>query len=140
MADVIFAQGKRDLDETDWESGNVKAALMKNSYTPNATTQTHWDDISSDECDATDYTAGGTALTSTAVTLNGANAEYDAADVTWNGLGGATNNTLRHVVVYYDTGTPSTSYLIQSFDFGSDKTTADADFTVQWPDPILTVS
>lgn len=140
MADVIYAQGKRDLDETDWESGNIKAALMKNTFTPNATTQTHYDDISANECDATDYTAGGEALANPAVTLNGANAEYDADDETWTGLGGATNNTLRYVVVYYDSGVDSTSYLIAAFDFGEDKATNDADFTIQWPAPILTVS
>lgn len=120
-------------------SASLKTALMKNGYTPNAD-DNFMSGISSNECDATNYAggfsgAGRKAISSPTVTEDDTNdkAVYDAADPsTWSALGGAANNTLRHVVVWLPVTNDADSPVLFALDFGSDKTTNGGDFTVQW--------
>jgi hypothetical protein len=53
---------------------------------------------------------------------------FDADDVVWT----SSTITARGAVLYKDTGTPSTSPLICYIDFGSNKSSNGADFTIQW--------
>jgi hypothetical protein len=52
----------------------------------------------------------------------------DAADSVW----GSSTITARYAVVYVATGTSSTSALIGYQDFGSDQSSTNGNFTVQW--------
>ena len=55
-------------------------------------------------------------------------AVFDADDVTWS------NSTIkaRYAVIYKDTGTTTTSPLMACIDFGTEKSSENAEFTVQW--------
>ena len=94
----------------DWDADTIKVALL-NGWTPDIDTDEFWSDISANEISATNYTAGGQALTGAAITVDTTNdwAKYDANDPSWTSLGAA---TVTRAAFYKDTGTPSTSPLI----------------------------
>ncbi len=141
MANVIFNKFKHELflnglvawtGNADGSSSNgggtFKVALMSNAYTPNSDTQNFWNQISSQEVTGAGYTAGGITLTSKTATRNDGTDQItlDAADVSWPN---STITNARHAVVYRDTGTPSTSYLVAAYDFGVDKSSSNDTFT-----------
>ena len=74
--------------------------------------------------------AGGASLANKAVTQDNTNNKgvFDADDVTWS----TSTITARGAVLYKSTGTASTSALICYIDFGSDKSSAGGNFTIQW--------
>jgi hypothetical protein len=108
----------------------IKCALLTSSYTPNIDTHDYWDDVSANEVSGTGYTPDGETLANQAVTQDNTNdrAVFDADDVTWS----SSTITARYAVLYKYTGTPATSPLICYFDFTSDKSSSNADFTIQW--------
>lgn len=110
--------------------GDTIKCSLHISYTPNIDTHDYWDDVSGTEITGTGYTTGGATLANQAVTQDNTNdrAVFDADDVTWS----ASTITARYAILYKSTGTPSTSPLICYFDFGSDKSSSNADFTIQW--------
>ena len=113
----------------------VRVALVTSSYdmatatTGGADAHNFYSNLTN-EVTGTGYTAGGAALASKTVTKDTTNdrGTFDAADLTWT----TATVTARGCVLYVDTGTPSTSPLICYIDFGADKTTTAADFTIQW--------
>jgi hypothetical protein len=131
VADLIYnsffddiASGAIDLD-TD----NIYVMLATSSYTPSKL-HNRRDDITN-EVSGTGYTAGGAALANKAVTQDDTNdlGKFDADDVTW------ANSTItaRYAVVYKATGgAASTDPLIKVFDFGTDKASVGAAFTLQF--------
>lgn len=108
----------------------IKCALLTSSYTPNIDTQDYWDDVVANEITGTGYTTDGATLANQAVTQDNTNdrAVFDADDVTWS----SSTITARYAILYKYTGTASTSPLLVYFDFGSDKSSSSADFTIQW--------
>lgn len=110
-------------------SVTVKAALLTNVYVPNVDDD-NWNDVVANEVVGTGYTAGGQALASKVVTQNNVadRGEFDAADVNWP----VSTITARYLVVYIDTGVPATSTIIAIIDFGSDRSSTAADFTIEW--------
>ncbi len=130
MADVKYTNFKKELMEgtIDLKDDTIKVALVTSSYTPNAGTHTHFDDVTN-EVSATGYTAGGATLASKTVTTSSTKAVFDAADVSWTITGSV---TAAGAVVYKDSGTSSTSPLICYFDFGENKTATDGDFDITW--------
>ena len=129
MANVIYNSAKVNLlnGGVDLDTDTIKVALVSSAYTASAA-HDFFDDITN-EVSATGYTAGGQALASPAIALNGTTAEFDAADVTWSITGTV---TARGAVVYKDTGSAATSPLLFYYDFGTDETAEDGDFTIQW--------
>lgn len=131
MADLIFnsffddiASGAIDLDTDD-----IYVMLATSSYTPSKL-HNRRDDVTN-EVTGTGYTAGGAALANKAVTQDDTNdlGKFDADDVTW------ANSTItaRYAIVYKKTGgASSTDPLIKVFDFGSDKVSVGAAFTLQF--------
>ncbi len=112
-----------------WLSGKtIKCALLTSSYTPNLD-HDNFDDITN-EVSGTGYTAGGATMANVASTDDDTNdrSKLDADDVTWS----TSTITARYAVIYYDTGTDSTSRLIAYIDFGEDKSSVGADFTIQF--------
>jgi hypothetical protein len=129
MASVIFNAFKQKLmvGETDLDTHTFNVALMTSSYTPNDDTQTIWSDISANEISGAGYVTGGTMLAGMTVTLNLSTnkAILDATDVTW----ASSTITARYVVIYK---LVDPKWLVAAFDFGSDKSSNNGDFTVQW--------
>ncbi len=82
------------------------------------------------EVSGTGYTAGGAALANKTVTQDNTDNEgvFDADDVTWS----TSTITARGAVLYKDGGSAATRYLICYIDFGADKSSEAADFTLQW--------
>lgn len=131
MADVVYNGFKKHImDGTiDLDTDTIKVALVTSSYTPDVDNHVYWSDVTN-EVTGTGYTAGGATLANPSVTQDNTNDKgvFDADDVTWS----SSTITARGAVLYKDTGSASTSPLICYFDFGSDKSSSNGDFTIQW--------
>jgi hypothetical protein len=116
--------------EIDWNDGNVKVALCTSSYTPDQDTHDYFDDITNELTTAGGYTAGGAALANPTLTYTGATNVFklDADDTAWS----SATFTCRNAIVYYNTGTASTSPLICYQTFDADQSPSAGTFTVQW--------
>ena len=130
-AKANFLTGTIDLDTDD-----IRILLVKTTYTEDDA-HTFVDDGSandpaSHEIVATNYVRK--ALASEAVTVDQTNnrAEFDAADVTWTALGGATNDTIKGAVVYENNAADTAAALICFIDFPSDLPTNGSDVTIQF--------
>ena len=89
--------------EISWSADNIKVVLVDAAvYTPNLETDQYITDIAS-----VVSTSGNLASKTTALGV------ADAADVTFSSVSGAVSEFL---VIYQDTGTPSTSRLIARID------------------------
>ena len=104
----------------DLDTDTIKVALITSAVAPNLDTHTHWSDLSANEVSGTGYTAGGETLAGKTVTRSAAVTTFDCADITWAQNGAGFSNA-RHAIFYKDTGTPATSPLIATSDFGADK-------------------
>lgn len=113
----------------DLDTDTIKVMLVTSAYTPDQDVHDYKDDITN-EVSGTGYTAGGATLANKTVTQDNTDNEgvFDADDVTWS----SSTITARGAVLYKDTGTASTSPLICYFDFGSDKSSSNGNFTIQW--------
>jgi hypothetical protein len=120
----------------------IKITLLDAGYTP-AKGHDFADDFVSatNELNVTGYTRGfnGTlrkALASKAVNDDGANhrAVFDADDVTWTAIGGATNDTIASAVVLKEITNDAASPLILQLDIDPDVVTNGGDFTITFAD------
>ncbi len=131
MADVIFNSFKKKIMDgsIDLDTDTIKVALVTASYTPDQDAHDFFNDVTN-EVSGTGYTAGGNALDNKAVTADNTDNEgvFDADDETW----GSSTITARGAVIYKDTGNAATSPLICYIDFGSDKSSSNGNFTLQW--------
>lgn len=100
-----------------------KIALYTSSATINASTTVY---TTSGEVVGTNYTAGGNTLTNVAPTSSGTTAFTDFDDTTWANA----TITARGAMIYNST---QGNKCVAVFDFGSDKTSTDGDFTVIFP-------
>jgi hypothetical protein len=124
--------------ELNLTTDTLKVALFPASYIPDPD-QRFWQAIASQQVTGQNYAAGGQLLTGGALAKQDAsnNVKFWADDVVWS------NSTLtaRYAVIYKDTLDPATSPLILCFDFGTDKSSVNGNFTVNWADDgIFTVS
>ena len=115
-----------------WENNNIRVALVKSTHTLDQHNDDFWSDVLADETAGTAYTAKGELLASKTATASGydnaGTFALDAADKTW----GTSTITAQIAVVYYDSGTNSTSSLICYQDNGSNVSTTAGTFTVAW--------
>lgn len=110
-------------------SGNsFKLALYTSSATLGAATTAY---VTTGQASGTNYTAGGSALTSVTPTTSGTTAVCDFADLTF----GTATVTARGCLVYNDT---QSDKAVCAIDFGGDKTSTAGDFTVVFPSPTAT--
>ena len=129
----IYNKAKQRIlaGEIDLDGHTIKLALVQ-GYTPNIDTHLNWSDVSSAECAGTNYTAGGKALTTLAVTVDNTNdlGKFDADDVTWTALRLTTpaNGTPSHCILYDDTHVNNA--LIAYWELTT--ATNGGDYTVQW--------
>ena len=136
MANLIYNRAKANLfnKETDYEADVIKVALMATGHSASTVANNVWADVSANEMTGTGYTAGGTALTTKAVTQD-TTTKFDAADTSWVDA----TFSAYYAVLWDDT--VATDDLICSFDFGGAKTVSDGTFTIVWSaDGILTLS
>lgn len=126
MASALCNSFKQELLEGvhDFTAHTFRMALYTSSATLSASTTAY---TATNEVSGTGYTAGGNVLDSPTVSLSGTTAFVDFADETWS----TATITARYALIYNDTavGSPAVAVL----DFGGDKTSTGADFTVQFP-------
>lgn len=132
MADVIYNSFFRDLanGSIDLDTDTFYLMLVASSYTPNSDTHAKRSDVTN-EVSGTGYTAGGAALASVTLTLDNTNDQvvWDAADVTWS----SSTITARGAVLYKSRGGASSAdELVKYFDFGSDQSSSNGNFTIQF--------
>lgn len=87
-------------------------------------------DVAGYEITGTGYVAGGQALPNKVVVQDDVlnQGKFDAGDVNW----AASTLTARYAVIYKDTGNAATSPLICCFDLGTDRSSVNNNFTIQW--------
>lgn len=108
---------------------NIKVALLKPSYVYNSAHQ-FFSDVSTEECVADGYTAGGVLLTNKSLTAEGNKIIFRADNPIWDIASG--NLSSRYALVYKDTGVPSTSVLIDLKDFYQTRIAINNSFTVEF--------
>lgn len=144
MSDEVFNISKGKLvyyGGLPASSDALKVLLLKSSGLVADDTLLDYDTVAavlagaSDEADATNYVRK--TLASVTVTVDDTNnrVDVDCADLTWTSLGGASNNTIGKIVVYYcpDTGSEADSSNVPLTFHDATYTTTGVDFTVTIP-------
>jgi hypothetical protein len=111
----------------NFSSNTFKIALYTSSATLDANTTAY--STSNEVATGGNYVAGGNTLSVTTTPTNGGSgttAYIDFADTTWS----AATITARGALIYNNSQSNSA---VAVLDFGSDKTSTDGDFTVQFP-------
>jgi hypothetical protein len=123
MSNVLYPLGKKAIldGDVDLLSDTIKAALVDTGTTAYSAAHDFYNDISG-------------AVVGTPVTLGTKSTTggvFDAADITFTAVSGA---TCEAVVIYKDTGTPSTSQLLAFIDTatGLPATPSGGDINVNW--------
>jgi hypothetical protein len=110
-------------------SGNsFKLALYTSSATLGAATTAY---VTTGQASGTNYSAGGSALTSVTPTTSGTTAVCDFSDLTFS----TATITARGCLIFNDT---QSDKAVCAIDFGGDKTSTAGDFTVVFPSPTAT--
>ena len=124
MANVLYVKGKERIGraQVNLETANIKAALVKNTYAQN---------LSTDEF----YTSISAHVLGTPVALAGktfASGIFDADDLSFPTI--AAGDTAEAVVLFVDTGNPATSFLLFYCDTitGFPLATSGGDVDVRW--------
>ena len=134
MANVIPTSFKTELlsGTHNFASGgnSFKLALYTDisGLTASTTAFTTTNQVSSS---GTNYTSGGNALDSQAVSTSGTTAFVDFDNVTWS----SSTITARGALIFNDTNSDTS---VAVLDFGSDKSSTSGDFTIQFPTPDAT--
>lgn len=110
-------------DFTNGTGDTFKIALFTSSATLGASTTAY---STSNEVSGTGYTVGGNTLTNVTPSTSGTTAFTDFADTTW----GSATITARGALIYNST---ESNKAVVVLDFGSDKTSTNGDFTIQFP-------
>jgi len=110
-------------DFTNSTGDTFKIALFTSSATLGAATTAY---TTSNEVSGTGYTAGGNTLTNVTPSTSGTTAFTDFADTTWS----SATITARGALIYNSTDSDKAVVVL---DFGSDKTSTNGDFTIQFP-------
>lgn len=133
MASKMYGQliGRAFNGEVDFDSHDIKVALLSSAYTPNQDDHITWSQVKANEVTGTGYTAGGTSLSSKTVTYDAANnvTVLDAGDVTW----AASTITARYAVIYDNDGASDADKVLLGYvDFGVDQASTNGNFTITW--------
>lgn len=120
---IWYVNGLKAALDAVLDLGTPKLMLLSDTYTPDQDTHAFIDDVSADEAAGTGYIAGGIALDTPTTTADGASntASYDCTDID------SISVSCCYGVFYVDTGTPSTSPILNLVDFSNG---AAADLTV----------
>jgi hypothetical protein len=116
---VELLGGTHDLD-TD----TIKIALFTSSATLGASTTAY--SSTNEVASGSGYTTGGNTLAGASITSSGTTAFVDFTDTTWT----SASFTARGALIY---NSSKSNKAIAVLDFGSDKTSTNGDFVVQFP-------
>lgn len=117
--------------EIDWNSDDIRVALVANTYTPDQDNHDYWNDVVANEVTGVNYVANGAALGTPTVTYTGATnkIKLDGDDVSW----ASSTITARYAVIYDRTpGSDATRPLIAYVDFGADMSSYNGTFQITW--------
>lgn len=124
MANALYAKGKEKIlsGSINLPSDTIKASLLSSSYTANLSTDEFWSGISANLLNTSQTLASKTVTAGV----------FDAADVTFTAV--TSGSTVKAVVIWKDTGTPSTSPLLVYIDTitGFPLATNGGDITITW--------
>lgn len=109
------------------EAEDNKVLMVTDSETPNFDTHDFRNDITN-EVTGTGYTAGGTAITSTEITVSSGTLVFDSADPSW---ASSTIANAMAAVGYTNVGASSTDQLIWLSDFVNAASSSNGTFTIQ---------
>lgn len=126
MADLKYNSFKQELLQGvhNFDSDTYGLMLVTSAYTPLATHTTRAD--VTNEVSGTGYTSSGQAVAGLS-SSGGATASIDCNDVTWS----SSTITARAAVLYKrNGGAASGDQLVAYYDFGSDQSSSNGDFTV----------
>lgn len=130
----FYANGFKNYlnGNADFLTATMKAALVLSTYTPDASADDAWNDVSAYECADGDYAAQ--TLGTKTISVNGDGlCVLDAANVDY---GASVTITAKFMVVYKDSGVASTSYLLGYIDLdesgGGSASSAAAPFQVNF--------
>ena len=107
----------------DLDTDTIKIALFTSAATLDAATTAY---SITNEVSGTGYTAGGNTLTGASITSDGTTAIVDFDNTTWV----SSTITARGAMLY---NSSKADRAIAVLDFGSDKTSTDGDFIIQFP-------
>lgn len=118
--------------DLDWAGDTINLSLHTSSYAVNQGTHEFYSDTTNELTTTGGYTAGGFTLTGCSVSYDSTTREerFDADDFSVGAL--TPSSAFRYGVIFKDTGTPSTSFLIAYINFGADQNPAGLPFAIQW--------
>lgn len=123
MANALYDIGRNAFlnGDIDYTADTIKMALVSDAYTPNLTTHDFWNDVSANVVGTPQALSGKSTSAGIA----------NCSDVTFSAVAGG--STVAYIVLYKDTGTPSTSQLIACYDTatGLPIETSGADITIR---------
>lgn len=131
MAIPNYAKYHLFRGELALHADSIKAMLLTDIHTTDVDTQHYVSDINSNEVSGTNYTAGGKAISSQAVTVDHANnaAVFDADNITWLNV---TLSNVRYLALYKDTGSQASSPVIRIIDLGKTYNLSAVDLTIEF--------
>jgi hypothetical protein len=115
-------------------SANLMAMLTTSTYVPDVDTHEFLSDVTN-EITGTGYAGGGLGLSNITWTYDAGNHRWvlGADPLLWTGA----TFTARYMVIYADTGNPTTSPLVGYVDYGVDKSPAAEDFQQSFSNGVL---
>lgn len=136
MALSINNYGKAGLHiangDLNWSTDTIDMALVTSAYTPDRGNNEFFSDITNELTTGGGYTAGGFALTTKTRSYDATTREerYLADPISVAAL--TPSSPFRYGIVYKNTGTPGTSFLLALLNFGADQNPGGLPFAVQW--------
>jgi len=131
MADFVYNEFKWQVmkEKHNLATDVVKVALFTSTHTPNKDSDVTYSSLTNEVAAGGGYTTGGAAIGSPTVTKDNTDDEgvFDGADVQWT----SATITARYAVLY-NTSAGGTNDLICIFDFGSDKSSTNGTFKIEW--------
>lgn len=133
ITSAVCTSYKADCHNGIHQAGHTyKAALYTSAATLGAATTAY---TASNEVSGTGYTAGGITLTGRIVTTNGTSVDLDFTDPVW---ATATITGARGLLIYNDSVAGKNAICV--IDFGADKNSSGAAFTVDLVPPTVRLS
>src|SRR3972149_1597798 len=118
----------------DLDTDTVSVAVMNDTFSPDtgdSSAQVYWGDISANQVATGAAYTGPIALATKTVTLSSGVAVFDADNIVIaQDATGFTNG--RRLVIFKNTGTPSTSPLLAVGDLGANKSIVSGSLTFSW--------
>lgn len=130
MANFVYNSFKSEILQANINlaTDSIYVALVEDTYVPSAS-HTGFNQVTEITTAASGYTSNGLELSGNAISINNTNLDviFDAEDTIWN----PSTITASGAVLYKRTGSDQ-GPLIGFIDFGSNQTSNNGSFTIQW--------